>query len=195
VVSDDGPAVPSRRALLRIAGTGALASALAGCGSHHSSRKTQTSTTTTSSKPPGPDAATLAPVLDLVHRTTAAYVAGIPLLSGDGANLAGQLFLSQELSHAGELGGLIHQAGGKPTHPRGSYDLGSPSTTTDVLRLLHGLEQDQIAAYIDVLPRLQTPTSRAAVASILANDAQHASILRLLLGREPIPSALVGDHE
>jgi hypothetical protein len=190
VVSETGPAAPSRRALLRIAAGGAAAVALPGCGAD---KTTSSTTTTTPTRPAGPDVAALGPVLDLVHMTTAAYVAGIPLLSGP-ASLAAQLFLTQELSHAGELGGLIRQAGGKASQPKSSYPLGHPSSQADVLSLLHRLEQAEMAAYIQMIPRLHTPASRAALASILANDAQHASILRLLLGRNPAPSALLTDH-
>ena len=41
----------------------------------------------------------------------AAYTASIPLLAPDAAEAA-KRFLGQELSHAGELSGLIKQAGG-----------------------------------------------------------------------------------
>jgi hypothetical protein len=41
-----------------------------------------------------------------------------------------------------------------------------------------------------------TPGStRATLASIVANDAQHVSVLRLSLKRGPIPSAFVTGHE
>ncbi len=178
--------------LLRVAGAGAIgaAASIAGCGSHKSA-VTATSTTT---ETPGPDVPILNGVLELEHMAVSAYTAGLPLLSG-AVHMAGQRFLIQELSHAGEIEGLVRQAGGKPLKAKASYDFGRPSTALDVLWLLHGLEQAQVAAYVNAIPRLSTPAVRAAASAILANDAQHLSILRYTLGRNPIPSAFVNGHE
>lgn len=169
---------------------GAIASAavvtLEACGS--SGPKTRTSSIITTT--PGPDAPILNHALDLEHMAITAYTASAPLLSGT-AHLAAQRFLSQELAHAGEIAGLVHQAGGKPVKPKRSYDLGNPRTTTDVLQLLYAVEQAQIAAYVEAVPLLSEGSSRAAVAAILANEAQHASILLLALGRSPVPGAFV----
>ena len=70
------------------------------------------------------DAALLNHLLDLEHMGIAAYTAGIPLLSPAGRK-DGQLFLTQELSHAGELAGLVNQAGGKPHKGRETLRLRS----------------------------------------------------------------------
>lgn len=198
MVSEPAEADPaSRRGLLKAAGAGVAAGAallLSACGGSHSS-STQTTTTTTS----GPvqnsaDAAVLNHLLDLEHLGIAAYTAGIPLLSpADRKN--GMLFLTQEISHAGELGGLVHQAGGIPHKGRETYNLGQPKTAEDVLRLLHRIEQRQIDAYLDAIPKVSLGSTRAALAAVLANDAQHISVLRLSLGRRPIPTALVTGHE
>ena len=51
-----------------------------------------------------------------------------------------------------------------------------------MLALLHRLERAQIAAYLDAIPQLSPGPVRAAVASILANDAQHLAVLRLTQG-------------
>lgn len=133
-------------------------------------------------------------VLDLEHETIAAYTAGIPLLTG-ASRSAAQRFLGQELSHAGELSRLVRQAGGRAHRPQPSYDLGAPRNGDDILALLRRLEGDQIAAYIDVLPSLSPGAVRATLASILANEAQHISILRGALRREPAPSAFVTGQE
>jgi hypothetical protein len=60
-----------------------------------------------------------------------------------------------------------------------------------VLALLHSLESVQIANYLAVIPKLAPGPVRAAVASILANDAQHIAILRLAQGEPALPSAFV----
>jgi hypothetical protein len=183
----------SRRTLLRLAGAtaaGAVATVATGCGSH----KSTANGTTTTSRAPGPDVPILNRLLDLEHMTIAAYTAGLPLLGGT-AHMAGQRFLIQEFAHAGELGGLVRQAGGKAVKPRASYALGHPDSAADVLWLLHKLEETQVGAYVEAIPRLSTPATRAAVAAILGNDAQHVSTLRLALGRDPVPSAFVNGHE
>jgi Ferritin-like domain len=184
----------SRRALLRGAGTTLAVSAfgvLAGCGRSSAGR---------ASVKQVPLAVRQADVrifnrsLYLERRAIAAYVAGIPLLNASEATVATQ-FLNQELAHAGELLGLIHAAGGKAIPRAPSYDLGHPRNAQEVFTLLHGLEGNQIAAYLDAIPRLSPGPVRAAVASILANDAQHVSILRLELGSSPAPAPFVTGRE
>ncbi len=179
----------SRRKLLAGAGGGALA--LAGCGSTHS-------TTTPLRKLPATvrsaDIAILNALLDLENRSVAAYTAGIPLLSEDTAKDAMQ-FLGQDLTHTGELAGLVKQAGGTPIKIRPSYDLGNPGTAAEVLALLHRVESEVIAAYVDAVPRLNAGQVRASIASLLGNDAQHLSVISAALGRPPVPAALVTGRE
>jgi hypothetical protein len=185
----------SRRGLLKAAGTAAAGGAalvLTACGGSHNS-SAQTTTTGGPVQSSG-DADLLNSLLDLEHLGIAAYTAGIPLLSPAGRK-DGQLFLTQELSHSGELAGLVHQAGGKPHKGRETYDLGHPRTAGDVLRLLHRIERAQIAAYLDAIPKVSLGSTRAALAAVLANDAQHIAVLRLMLGRRPIPAAIVNGHE
>jgi bacterioferritin (cytochrome b1) len=129
-------------------------------------------------------------LLDLEHHAVAAYAAGIPLLHGPQAKAAEQL-LAHELAHATQLHDLIHLARGTPNLPRASYDLGQPKGASDVLALLIRLERAQISAYLHTLPRLSNGPLRAAMASILANDAQHLAILRWDSGQSPVPAARV----
>jgi hypothetical protein len=60
-----------------------------------------------------------------------------------------------------------------------------------VSEVLVRLENAQIAAYLDAITQLNQSSDRAAIASILANDAQHLSVALLTLGRNPIPDAFV----
>jgi hypothetical protein len=198
VVNEAADADPaSRRGLLKAAGAGVAGGAallLAACGGSHAPSTQATTTTSSEPVPNSLDAALLNHLLDLEHMGIAAYTAGIPLLSPAGRK-DGQLFLTQELSHAGELGGLVKQAGGKPHKGRETYNLGHPRTEEDVLNLLHRIERAQINAYLDAIPKVSLGSTRAALAAVLANDAQHISVLRLSLGRRPIPTALVTGHE
>jgi hypothetical protein len=128
--------------------------------------------------------------LDLEYRSVAAYTAGIPLLSGDAARAAEQ-FLGQELSHAGELFGLVKEAKGKPHDQAQNYPIGHPRTAAEVLALLHELELAQISFYLDAIPKLAPGPVRAAVASVLANDAQHLALVRAAMRQAPLASPFV----
>jgi len=132
--------------------------------------------------------------LALERRTVAAYTAGIPLLPRSVAKTAKQ-FLNEELEHTGELLALIKAAGGIAPPRADSYDIAHPHDTRGVLRLLHQLESTQIAGYLRAIPRLSPGPLRAEVASVLANDAQHISILRLAQDGNPLPSAFVTGSE
>lgn len=185
----------SRRALLagaRVTLAAGGVAALAGCGRQRKAGRK-------SLKPDAlpirqADIEILGQLLALERRTIAGYTAGIPLLDRAQAKAAKQ-FLNQELLHAGELLGLIKAAGGKLPVRAASYDLGGRRGAADVLGLLHGLERAQIGAYLEAIPRLAPGPVRAAAATILANDAQHIAILRLLQGSAPVPSAFVTASE
>jgi hypothetical protein len=179
----------SRRGLLRAAGAGVVAATLAGCGTvslraqvHNSAPVLHT------------DVELLNHLLHLEHMAIAAYTAGTPLLAA-ATTKAGKLFLNDELSHAGALAGLIKAAGAKPIKPAPSYDLGHPRTSRQVLELLHEVEQAQISAYLAALPRLAPALVRQSVASILANDAQHVTVVRAALGQSAVPAAFVTGRE
>jgi rubrerythrin len=189
--------VVTRRAVLRVAGASAVAGAsmgvtgaLAGCGTRPAPRPPAGEPPARPSALRG-DVAALNQALEREHETIAAYTAGIPLLTGT-ARAAAQQFLSQEFSHAAELSALIRRGGGKPGEPSpNGYPLGNPRTAQEVLALLHRVEREAMALYLEVLPLLQPGEVRATVASILANEAQHLSVIRARSGLEPVPAALV----
>ncbi|HSC04173.1 MAG TPA: ferritin-like domain-containing protein [Solirubrobacteraceae bacterium] len=179
----------SRRGWLRAAGVGLAGAVVAGCG------KTSLRAQVDNSQPVlHTDVDLLQQLLHLEHMGIAAYTAGTPLLAPATVK-AGKLFLNDELSHAGALGGLIKAAGGKPNKPPPSYDLGHPRNSREVLTLLHEIEQAQIKAYLAALPRLAPASVRQSVASILANDAQHVAVVRAALGQTAVPSAFVTGRE
>jgi len=178
----------SRRALLQAGGAAAAAIALGGCGGADSTKGPLRRLAAPARRA---DVEILNRALDLEYRTVAAYTAGIPLLSGSAAHAAEQ-FLGQELSHAGELYGLVKEAHGKPHDQQQSYPIDHPRNAGEVLALLHELERAQIAAYLGWIPELTPGPVRAAIASILANDAQHLAIIRGVSGEQPLAGPLVG---
>jgi len=188
-----GAPLTSRRTLLSGSGVGlAAGAALAITGCAGRSRTPKVHAIPTAAR--NADVAILNGLIDREYKAIAAYTACIPLLAGREQNAAKQ-FLSQETTHAGELSGLITQAGGYADKPRSNYDLGRPRDRKDLLELLHSLEQAQIAGYVDAIPEVSPGSVRAALAAILANDAQHIVVLRRTLKLEPLPSAFVTGDE
>jgi hypothetical protein len=180
----------SRRGWLRAAGAGVAGSLLAaGCGSRSLKAQVHNSEPVLRS-----DVELLGHLLHLEHVAIAAYTAGTPLLPPATVK-AGQLFLNDELSHAGDLAGLIREAGAKPPKPAPSYPLGHPRTGEEVLALLHAVERAQVAAYLDALARLHPGMLKQQVASILANDAQHLAVVRAARHLPAVPSAFVTGRE
>jgi len=175
----------SRRSMLLAAGAGLAGALVAGCGSQSIRQQVHNSEPLLTN-----DVDLLNGLLHLEHVAIAAYTAGIPLLDQPTAK-AGQLFLNDEISHAGDVAGLVREAGGKPIKPAPSYALGHPRTSEEVLMLLHSVENAQIAGYLNAIQRLEPGVVKQQVASILANDAQHVAVVRAALGRPAIPSAFV----
>jgi bacterioferritin (cytochrome b1) len=190
VVSDsEGPA-SSRRALLRVGGTAAAASIAAGLAACGSKGSAHTSTGPPPSPPEQVDIQLLNAGLDREYKAIALYTAAVPLLKGR-AHTAAKLFLEQELAHASTLMGYIAQAGGKPHKQRSSYDFGNPRGLRGLFRVIVMLEDQQIVGYLNAVTQLSTPQMRAAVAAVLANDAQHLSVAKLLLNENPVPTGFV----
>jgi hypothetical protein len=175
---------PTRRTLLAASAAGIGGLALAGCGGQHKRRKHPVSGAGAR------DVELLNAALAIEQRSIAAYTAVGPLLTGVAQHAAGR-FLGQELLHAGALRRLIKEVGGKAHDPLPHYDLGTPRGRSELLALLHGLEQQQIAAYLRAIPVVSTAHLRQALASILANDAQHVTVLRAEQGLTALTAPLV----
>jgi rubrerythrin len=128
--------------------------------------------------------------LDLELMAVAAYKAGAGRLQGELLQVA-KLFLEHEQEHADGLAAAIKDAGGKPNRARSDYDFPRLRSQDDVLRFAIELENTAIAAYIDALPKLGKGDLRATAASIIANEAEHVSVLLGALGEEQVPAAFV----
>jgi bacterioferritin (cytochrome b1) len=191
VIPEPGAATTSRRMILSRSGIAAGAAlALGGCGSSSNLPNVRK----ISPQARSVDVEILNGLLDLEYKAIAAYTAGIPLLTSH-VQTAARQFLSQEITHAGELYGLIKQARGIANKRQASYAFGRPRGHKDVIELLHRLEQAEIAGYLDAIPNVSPGSVRAALAAILANDAQHVVVLRRALRVEPIPAPFVTGGE
>ena len=185
-MSEDCEGEPSsRRGLLRAGAAAVAGFAAAGCGSTSLKAQVHNSAPVLNT-----DVDLLNRLLHLEYVAIAAYTAGTPLLAPALAK-AGQLFLNDELFHAGSLAGLVKAAGGKPIKPAPSYELGHPRTSDEVLALLHEVENAQLTAYLGAITRLEPGFVKSSVAAILANDAQHIAVVRAALHQPAVPSAFV----
>jgi hypothetical protein len=175
----------SRRQLLGASGAAGTAVLLAACGGSSKHPPVLTPARVASA-----DAAIVNDLLRVEYYAATAYIAGAPLLSGHNRRLADR-FLNQELSHIDELTNLLRAAHVAPAGEAASYDLGHPRGATDLLELFHRVERLTIRAYLDAIPKFSSGRVRAAAVSILANEAQHVSIVRRNLGLTPVPAAVV----
>ena len=109
---------------------------------------------------------------------------------------AAQTFQTHELAHVRELSGFVRQAGGEAVKPAAFYNLGpQPKTRLEVLTLLHQTEEKLMRGYLGVIDTLTPKELRGAAAAILANHAQHSTVIRLELGLPPTPSAFLSHPE
>jgi hypothetical protein len=132
--------------------------------------------------------------LVLERRAIAAYEAAIPLLSGTD-KLVATVCLKQDLLHAGRLIALITALDGPVAGQAESYKLGRPRTTRQLVGLLHKVEQAQVAGYLEAVTQVPAGRLRAAIVAILANDAQHVTLIRGALGELPVPSPFASGRE
>lgn len=181
----------SRRSLLRAGAAGIAGLLAASCGTSAQPLRAQLERSPPQQRT---DVQVLNHLLDVENLGIAAYTAGIPLLA-PGLDKSASLFLNDEIAHAGQLIGLVKAAGGKAQKPAPSYDLGHPSTSEEVLGLLHEVERLQIASYLRALPQLTLGKLRQQVVSMMANDAQHLAAVRAGLGQPAVPSAFVTGRE
>jgi rubrerythrin len=171
----------SRREFFRVAGlttVGGSAAFLAACGGDDEEEGQGTGARSTGDGQG--DVRILNAALDLENTAIAAYTAGATLLKGD-ALAVGKQFLGHEQEHAGGLGQAIKDLGGTPNKAKSAeeYGQGFPSLRSqrDVIAFAIDLENMAIAAYIDAIPKLSSGELRQTGAAIVANEAEHVSVL------------------
>jgi hypothetical protein len=175
----------SRRQLLGASGAAGLGLTLAGCGGKSGS----SAATIPVNVDPG-HAEAINRLLDVEWYAAAAYTAGVPLLKSHNLRLA-KRFLNQELSHIAVLTQLLKKIHSGAHGEAPSYELGSPRSETEVLELFERIEQLSIRTYLDAIRSVPAGSIQSTFVSILANEAQHISIVRRNLGRAPVPTALL----
>lgn len=173
----------SRRQLLGLGGAAAVA---AGCGGDSGAPRSGRA------EARALDLRLIGSALDLENTVIAAYAAGARLVSGAAAR-ATRAIAAQEREHAARLAGLVRDLGGLPNPPRTpeEYARSFPRLREgdDVLRFAVDLENAAVRFYHESLPKLTSPELRRLAAAIATNEAEHAALLRLELGRPPVPDA------
>ena len=123
----------------------------------------------------------------------AAYTAAAPALKGDALAVA-QLFLSHHKDHADAFG-AVAKGDARPTANPKLVAAVTPTlnavtakvkagkdATTDVLTFAHNLENQAAYTYAAALTLLSSPAYAAATSTILPIEAQHATVLAIVLG-------------
>jgi len=174
----------SRRRLLATAGASAML--LAGCADDTKNANVKTAPDESDTA----DADLLNSMLDLELEMVAAYKTAAGGLR-DGALRILKGFLEQEQAHADALAAAIKNLKGIPNQAKSSYDFRPLGSQRDVMRFAVERENNQIAAYIDVLPKLSPGEVRSTVSAILTTESEQLAVWLGELGLAQAPSAFV----
>jgi len=128
--------------------------------------------------------------LGLEFTAVAAYEAGAPFLEGELKDV-GATFLAQEQEHVDGLTAAVRDLGGTAAVAKEMYDFPTLRNQRDVLRFANELENKAVAAYLDAVPKLSTGDLRRTVYTIVANEAEHISVLLGALEQPQVPQAFV----
>jgi rubrerythrin len=174
----------SRRRLLTTAGASVVL--LAGCSddTKNPNIKTEPDETDTA------DVELLNSMLDLELEMVEAYKTAAGGLRGGPLQIV-KGFLEQEQAHADALSAAIEHLDGVPNKPKSSYDFRALRSQRDVMRFAVERENNQIAAYVDVLPKLSPGEIRSTVSAILTTESEHLAVWLGELGLPQAPSAFV----
>ncbi len=123
--------------------------------------------------------------------------AGTGLLSGAKLDAA-KLFLGQHEAHRDALMGVIKKFGGTPVAGKKGTEyeviknaVPKIKSDNDILEFALTLEAQAASAYLGVLTQFSEKSLIPTLAGIAADEAQHAAILRFVLGKNPCPDAVV----
>lgn len=162
---------------------------LSACGSNQDLKDEQEQLADT----PEADVAILNDALSLELTAVEAYTRAGQLLQGAVAAV-GASFLEQEREHAAAIERAVKDLGGRPTKEVLELDFSDIGSQEDALQFATNLENVAIAAYVDSIPKLSSGDLRATAAQIVANEAEHVTVLQAALGNPPVASAFVSGN-
>lgn len=171
-----------RTGALTLSATGvALLSGCANAASHESSDKAIIQ-----------DIRVLNTAIGAEHEAVAAYQVGAEsgLLKSDVLKVAVQ-FQGHHKQHIDALTKAIISMGGTAVDAKADYDfpLQKLKNQTDVLEFAAGLERGAVSAYAGAIPVFNDRDLSHAAASILSDESMHWTVLRSVLGLDPVPGA------
>ncbi|MGA9207335.1 MAG: ferritin-like domain-containing protein [Terriglobales bacterium] len=129
------------------------------------------------------DLAIMNVALGLEHQAIAAYDAGAKskLLSADQLKIAVS-FQTDHKRHRDTLTHYIRRFGGTPVAPKTSYDFGTITAATDILKLAQSLEAGAEGAYLANAGKLENREILDAAVPILEDEVRHNTVFEHLLG-------------
>jgi rubrerythrin len=129
------------------------------------------------------DLAILNVALGLEHQAIAAYDAGAKskLLSADQLKLAVS-FQNDHKRHRDALTKFIKRYGGAPVEPKPTYDFGTITSATDIVKLAQSLEDGAMGAYLANAGNLVNREILNAAVPILEDEVRHNTVFKQLLG-------------
>jgi rubrerythrin len=139
---------------------------------------------------PADDIPLLNTALALEHEAIWAYgLAGKSGLLSAKAKEVGLLFQGSHEIHRDLVSDAIRRKGGQPVEPKNEYTFGVPlNDEKDVLELAFKLEVGAARVYLYVVDRFADRALSAAAGRILSDEVLHATVLRSVLGRDPVPT-------
>jgi hypothetical protein len=162
-----------------------LAVLLSGCGS-----STTTATEAASTHPApkqSPDGELLNKVLARQEGAIAAYAEVIPHLAPRFARMA-SYFRAQEQEHVDAVLKALRGVGSPAESTPEQIEPGELKTDEERLVFLYDVEGSTIDEELSAISKLEAPWPRSLLASIVADQAQHRTLLRQALGAGPLAS-------
>ena len=131
------------------------------------------------------DLAILNVALGLEHQAIAAYDAGAKskLLNADQLKIAVS-FQNDHKRHRDVLTKFITHYGGTPVAPKASYDFGTITSATDIVKLAQSLEDGAMGAYLANAGNLVNREILNAAVPILEDEVRHNTVFKQLLGMD-----------
>ena len=170
-------------------GGGGTTSAPRGAGASTGATSQDVSTPTPAAAP-SPDGELLDKVLARQEGAVAAYAEVIPRLSPRFAHMAAY-FRAQEQEHVDAVVKALRGIGAPAGTGPEEIEVGETKTDEERLVFLYELEGATIDEELSAISRLEAPWPRSLLASTVANQAQHQTLLRQALGTGPLASVPV----
>jgi Ferritin-like domain len=165
-----------------------VAAVLAGCGGGGSSTGTATEAASRRAAPtPSPDAEALNEVLARQEGAVAAYAKVIPHLAPRLARMA-SYFRAQEQEHVDAMIKALRGIEAPAVATPEEIEAGELKTDEERLVFLYEVEAATIDEELSAISKLEAPWPRSLLASTVADQAQHLTLLRQALGAGPLAS-------